>query len=313
MENTMSTNSSVPLVAQTSTKAAFVSINGLRVRYLTAGSVTSPVLLLIHPVGYPAEVFVRTLSGLADRFHVIAPDLAGQGFSDPPAVWDEPPQVLMAKQVLGLLDHLGHQRVSLLGSSLGGLIAGLLAWLHPDRIENLIIVGSGSVFNEPSTLPRTLQATYENGSRPYADPSLAVCRDRLARTCFIAPDAEDLLLTQITEYALPGAGHSYQRIIEGMIAAVHDPQATVFPHLEEINVRTLVMLGREDLRTKYEAHRTGAARLPLGRLAVIEKCGHLPQLEQAAIFNDLVTRFLNGEAVGERPVLGTDTAAKVQG
>lgn len=283
------------------TKAAFIVIDGLRMRYLAAGAGDRPVLVLIHPVGYPAEVFVRSLAGLADRFRVIVPDLAGQGFSDPPAVWDRPPQVFMARQVLALLDHLGHQRFSLLGSSLGGLIAGLIARMEPDRVENLIIVGSGSVFNDPATHPRTLEATYANGSRPYADPSLPVCRDRLTRTCFKAPDAEDVLLTQVTAYALPGAGESYKRIIDGMIAAVEDPDATVFHHLERIATRSLVMLGREDIRTSYASHRDGAMRLPNARLAVIEQCGHLPQLEHPALFNDLVARFLRGEDVGQRP------------
>ena len=291
----------LPLPQGDATKAAFAVIDGLRVRYLAAGSVDLPILVLIHPVGYPAEVFVRNLAGLSDRFRVIAPDLAGQGFSDPPAVWGSPPQVFMAKQVLALLDHLGHRGFSLLGSSLGGLVAGLMARMEPSRVENLIIVGSGSVFNDPATHPRSLEATYANGSRPYADPSLLVCRDRLTRTCFEAPDAEDVLLTQVTAYALPGAAESYKRIIDGMIAAVEDPDATVFYHLEQIETRTLVMLGKEDIRTTYTSHRAGAMRLPQARLAVIDQCGHLPQLERSSIFNDLVARFLDGEDVGQRP------------
>jgi len=280
-------------------RAVFATIGGLKTRALVAGS--GPALILVQPVGYPADVFARTLAGLADRFTVVAPDVPGQGFSEPPAAWPAAPQVMMADHVLALADHLGVGRFSVLGSSLGGLVAALIARRAPERVDALVIVGSGSVFNDPAGQPRTLQAVYANGSRVFADPSLETCRARLHVTCHRRPEAEDILLTQITAYAQPGMGAAYKAIIDGVSATAADPEATVHPHLETLAMRSLVIVGEQDIRTSYAAHRAGAARMPDARILRLPDCGHLPFLELPEVFNDALARFLAGEAVGERP------------
>jgi pimeloyl-ACP methyl ester carboxylesterase len=275
-------------------KAAFATIDGLTTRYFVAGA--GPALILVHPVGYPAEVFTRTLTGLRDRFLLVAPDLPGQGFSDRPPVWHAAPQVVMADHVLALADHLGLRRFSILGSSLGGLVAALVAQRAPDRVDNLIVVGSGSVFNDPAGQPNILKTVYANGSRAYADPSLEACRARIANTCYRPPSADDILLTQLTAYARPGAAESYKSIIDGLIASVTDPAATVYPHLEKIRTRTLALVGANDTRTSAPAHRDGAARMPNATFASLPECGHLPFVERPAEFNALLSEFLQGAA-----------------
>ncbi len=276
-------------------RAVFAQVRGLATRYLDAGS--GDAIILLHPVGYPAEVFCRVLQGLGDGFRVIAPDLAGQGFSQPPAAWPEAPQVFMVEQVLALADTLGIERFSVLGSSLGGLVAALVALRAPQRVDNLVLVGTGSVFNDPARQAAILDAVYANGSKAYADPSIESCRARLATTCHRLPPAEDVLLAQITAYALPGAADSYRAILDGLKRTATDPATTVYPHLEQLATRTLVLLGEQDIRTSPESHRAGVRRMPDATLATLPDCGHLPYLEVPDRFNALLREFLGRRAL----------------
>ena len=271
-------------------RAEFRDVLGRRMRCLRAG--TGPALVLLHPVGYPADVFARNVDALGERFTVVAPDLPGQGFSDGPARWDVPPQVGMADAVVALADALGFARFSVLGSSLGGLVAALVALRARERVDALVLVGTGSTFNDPAGQPATLARVFENGSTAYRDPSIASCRARLANSCFEAPPADDLLLAQITAYALPGALDAYRAIVDGVAASIGDPAASALPHLERIAARTLVVIGEDDPRTSRATHEAGVARIPGARLLAYPRCGHLPFLERPDRFNADVAAFL---------------------
>jgi pimeloyl-ACP methyl ester carboxylesterase len=279
-------------------KAQFVDVDGLTTRYLIAGE--GPLLLLVHPVGYPAEIYARNVDVLATGRTVVAMDLPGQGFSAAPPAWAPAPQVVMARHAAALATHLGHERFSIVGSSLGGLVAALVALNAPERVERLVLIGTGSVFNEPQGQPEVLQRVYANGSRAYADPSMAALRARIANTCFIAPDADDILLAHMTAYAWPGAANHYRQIIETLSATIANPACNAYPHLERMTMPTLIVAGDEDTRTSIDAHRRGGARMPDARLLTFARCGHLPFLECASAFNEAVDTFLRGGEVGER-------------
>ncbi|MDX3907417.1 MAG: alpha/beta hydrolase [Pigmentiphaga sp.] len=280
-------------------RAAFVTLEGLQTRYLMAGS--GPLLVLVHPIGYPADVFRRNIDALAGRFTVVAPDLPGQGYSQGPAGWTQPPQVSAARHVLALATHLGFDVLSIAGSSLGGLVAAMAALQAPSRVQDLVLIGTGSVFNDPAGQPAVLETVYANGSRVYRDPDTETLRARIANTCFRPPEADDILAAHLTAYALPGAADHYQAMMEALSASMADPDATAYPHLERIRARTLIIIGRDDSRTSYASHHAGASRMADARLLVFDECGHLPFLEHPAAFNDAVLRFLAGDDVGDRP------------
>jgi len=288
-------------------KAAFCDIAGLRTRYFISG--TGPLLVLVHPVGYPAEIWTRNIDALSTSFTVIAPDLPGQGHSEAPARWEVPPHWAMAEHLVRLVELLGHEQFSVVGSSMGGQVAATLALRYPQQVERLVLVGTGSVFNNPNAQADVLRAVYANGSRAYADPSLAACRARIANTCFRPPDAEDILLTQLTAYALPGAAAAYKALIDRLIETVEATEYLAYPQLERITAPALVIIGREDKRSSVEAHRAGALRMADARITVYDECGHLPYLEHATRFNADLELFLKGEAVGAHPANLSSNAA----
>jgi 2-hydroxy-6-oxonona-2,4-dienedioate hydrolase len=272
-------------------KAAFATIDGKRVRYLHAG--TGPLLVCIQPIGHSGDVFLRNIDVLAAHCTVIAPDLPGHGFSDALDFAGTSPQRASARQLALLCEQLGFTRYSVLGSSYGGLVAAMMWVEHPRRVDALIFVGSGSVFQPASVQEKVLRAVFANAHVAMADPSLQSCRARLGNICY-APEsvADEVPFVQMTCYALPDRLQAYQATLEGVIAHLHDPDHNTCDRLGQIDKPTLVLTGRQDIRAKWEILKEGAARMPRAEFELLEECGHLPYMEQPDIFNARVADFL---------------------
>jgi len=272
-------------------RARFLTVEGTRIRCLTAGQ--GRPLFLLHGVGLSADIFVRNMAALGERRTVFALDLPGHGFSDAIAFGDLAPQRAMARQVLRTADSLGVERFCVLGHSFGGLVAGLIHFEQPGRLDGLVVVASGSTFHAASDQARTLRAAAENGSRAMGDPTLESCRTRLANICFDpASVAEEILLSQLTAYALPDRLDAYRATIEGAIRSLDPDEQRVLDRLERLDVPTLIVSGRDDIRAAVAAHEEGCRRLPDAELSIFDRCGHLPFMEHPQLFNETVCRFL---------------------
>ena len=122
-----------------------IETNGspLRLRIAEAGLGGRPLLLLHGFTGGRVD-FTDWLGPLADRgWHAVAPDLRGHGDSDGPADERAYGLDIFAADVLGLLDALDWPRTTLLGHSMGGMIAQVVALDRPERLEALVLMGTG--------------------------------------------------------------------------------------------------------------------------------------------------------------------------
>ena len=118
----------------------FAEIDGVRLHYQEAGANTSPPILLIH--GFTASNFVwkDVLLPIAESgFRVIAPDLVGFGFSGKPKQGEYTIDA-QARVITGLMNQLGIERATLVGSSYGGAVAATCALDYPERVERLVLV-----------------------------------------------------------------------------------------------------------------------------------------------------------------------------
>ena len=275
----------------------FVDVDGVRTRVLFAGQ--GPAVFLLHGVGVSGDTFIRNLDALGEKFTAYAPDMLGHGFTDAVDFKGEPPQHRIARHVGRMADALGVEHYSVGGSSFGALIAALMYFERPKRVDSLILIGSGSVFHPADEQEKTLRAAFANGSQAMGDPTLDSCRKRMATICHDpASVAEEILPVQLTSYALPDRIAAYKATIDGVIASLGAPENRVLSRLEQIGVRTLILTGREDIRAQWALHVEGRKRIPKARLVIVEKCGHLPYMEHPAAFNETVGAFLAGAEVG---------------
>src|SRR5215210_4823079 len=127
-----------------------LTLHGHRVRYLHAGS--GPAVVLIHGITSTADTWAPAMRGLSRDHTVIAPDLLGHGASAKPR--GDYSLGAFASGVRDLLAGLGHDRVTVVGHSLGGGVAMQFAYQFPERTERLALVSSGGLGREVNLLLR---------------------------------------------------------------------------------------------------------------------------------------------------------------
>lgn len=101
------------------------------------GGAGKPPLVVLHGLLGSSRNWLTTGGDLAADYHVLAPDLRNHGKS-PHA--DEMTYEAMGADVLAWMDDIGLKRVTLMGHSMGGKVAMLLACRHPERVERLVVV-----------------------------------------------------------------------------------------------------------------------------------------------------------------------------
>lgn len=257
---------------------------GIQTNYHDQGS-GEPVLL-IHGSGPGVSAWANwrlTLPALAQQFRVIAPDMAGFGFSErqPDAVYNMDSWVA---QAVGLLDALGLEKASVVGNSFGGALALALAIRHPERVSKLVLMGSVGV---PFAITDGLDRVWGY------QPSLANMKallDIFAHDRALVTD--ELAGLRYQASIRPGFQESFARMFPAPRQQWVDAMASRLDDIRALPHPTLIIHGRDDkvipLQNAYDL----LGLIDHAELHVFGRCGHWTQIEHAATFNTLVGQFL---------------------
>ena len=240
-----------------------------------------PAMVLVHGFLGGIEEWDDMVGWLAPHYDVVAVDLPGFGGSADVA----PPGSIAGygAQVIALLDQLGIRRFTLLGHSMGAMIAQQMALDYADRIKRLVLYGAASAGQLPGRF-ETFDATIER----FRQVGIAAGGEKIIASWFVA-----------------GRDHPafpmYRRMAETarMDAAVAALRAVaawrVTERLGSIAMPTLVIGGDRDRSTEpAEQFRLWSA-LPHGQLCILPNCAHAAHLEQPDVFRSLLQRFLNDQ------------------
>lgn len=257
----------------------FVTVFGAKLRYLEAGEKNKDVLILLHGLGSSAESWQMNIIPLSEKFHVIAPDQVGFGKSDKPFL------KYRVSTYVDFLDkfmsELKIEKAHLVGNSLGGWIAALMALKYPERVEKLVLVDAAGILPEKFS---------ENDVYQLNNSTRDEIRQNLQRI-FVKPvfRNNELLVDQLlTQRVTVNDGYTISSLIE----SIKRKEDFLNDQLGLLKKRTLIIWGREDgLLPISDAYKFNKA-IAGSRLIIFENCGHVPQLENAMEFNRKVAEFL---------------------
>ncbi len=271
------------------------TLHGHELSYLDSGE--GPAVLFIHGLLGSHRNWAHLVDTLDTGHRVVAPDLIGHGASAKPM--GDYSLGSHAATLRDLLDHLGVDRVTLVGHSLGGGIAMQFCYLFPQRVERLVLVSSGG-------LGRSVSPLLRSATLPGADWVLALAasgwvRDRAQavggtlRRLGLRPSAD---LTEGWQGFTSLGEADTRRAFLATTRSVIDPggqTVTAHDHLPmAIHIPTLVVWGTQD-RMIPAWHATTAQQAIAGsRVELFEGAGHFPHLEQPERFAGLLGEFMAG-------------------
>ena len=276
-------NTAVMELAQSGT----VQANGQELYYELHGQ--GPPLVLVMGIGYDSSLWtVAQVPVLSTQFQVILVDNRDAGRSSksrhPYKIAD------MADDLAGLLDALGIQRSHLLGLSMGGMIAQEFALRHGDRLDRLVLAGTGAAparsAVDPIQIWSWVKANDATGELFGGQQFVSLFSTAFLRNHDAVRDTAELLASN----PYPMSPDAYGRQADAY------RQFDALDRLAAITAPTLVVVGEQDLLTPPWIAREVAEAIPGARFEVIRGDGssHVVPIECPDEFNRLVLNFLSG-------------------
>ncbi|MBF6336730.1 alpha/beta fold hydrolase [Nocardia abscessus] len=278
------------LTAESTTRRS--TTGGLTLRYHEAGS--GAPLVLLHGSGPGVSGwanFGANLPVLAERFRCLIIDQPGFGASGRPEVYERNYLRISAEAVLGLLDDLGLERVHVLGNSMGGAVATLLALEHPERVDRLVLMAPGGVGvnvlgPEPS---EGITRLLEFNAEPTRERLLPWLRTMVSDPATLTDELIDARLKAASDpSAVTALRDAYATFADPALA---EP-IPLWARLRGLRAQTQILWGRDDRVTPVEAALLPARQIPNADLRVFARCGHWVQIERKPAFERAVVDFL---------------------
>lgn len=278
-------------------RQAQARIHDHRVAYRVAGDPSLPVLLLVHGITSSSATWDPVIPALAEHAHVVAPDLYGHGGSDVPGA--DYSLGGFATQIRDLMDTLGHERVTIVGHSLGGGVAMQFAYQYSEHCERLVLVDSGGFGREVS---KALRA----GTMPGVELILPVIANRHVRN---AGTAASRVLSHFP--VRPRPRPSTVELVRGYSTLTQSPTRAAFVHTLRSVVEpggqrvsavdrlymtegrpTLIVWGARDTVIPVAHGHHAHEIIPGSILEIFEQSEHFPHMDEPTRFARVLLHFL---------------------
>lgn len=256
-----------------------VELDGQRIFYSETG-LGDDVIVFSHGYLMDHTMFDAQVRALEDRWRCIVWDERGHGQTEttdaPFTYWDS------ARDLIGLLDHLGVQRAVLTGMSQGGFLSLRAALTAPERVRAVVLIDSQPGVEDPAKVP-IYDQLMDAWMAPEGPPSEVI--DTVA-AIVIGPGFSDTPRWQERWLAMPKAK------VRQAYTTLMTREDDVAPRLAELTMPVLVIHGAQDVAIDPEIARGVAAALPDGRLVVVDGAGHGANLTHPEAVNAALEDFL---------------------
>lgn len=246
------------------------------------GNREGPVLIFIHGLGLNQHVWQWQLPTMEKTFRLISYDLLGHGSSADPT--EEPSLAVFVVQLCDLMDGLGIERATLVGFSLGGMIARRAAQDMPQRVERLILLNTAHKRTpeaQSALEMRVMQAELQ-GSKATVEAALS----RWFTDTYRAQNPEKMDL--VRRWVLSNKKHIYYRNYRVLAMGIDEIIAPDPP----ITCPTLVLTADEDYGNGPEMSEAIATEIRGARLVILQGLRHMALMENPEVVNQPILDFL---------------------
>jgi 3-oxoadipate enol-lactonase len=237
----------------------------------------APVLMLSNSLGTNLHMWEDQVAAWTRHFRLVRYDRRGHGRSGVP----KGPYSMerLGRDVLGVLDGLGIERINWCGLSMGGMVGMWLGANAADRVDKLVLSNTAAYFPDKTIWDGRIKMVREKGMAGIVDANM----ERWFTTEFrqrAAPAMQKMrdmfVATKVDGYV--GCGE-----------AIRDMDHR--PLLSKITAPTLIVAGRRDPATPLEGNEYIQQHIPGARLAVLD-AAHIANVEQPQAYADTVLEFL---------------------
>jgi pimeloyl-ACP methyl ester carboxylesterase len=279
-----------------------VDIDTGRIAYDSQGE--GPPVVLSHASLVDRRMWRAQLDALSHRYRVIAFDQRGYGESS-----DAPATVRHGADLLHVLDALDIERAMLVGTSMGGGYSLDAALLAPERVAALVLICSGVPGYEwpdemqaevgpvlrAAVAPERLASYSTHSADIVLDDDIAAMAEAQARYMAVGPGRTPAVFDRNTwEFVLTMTRGVFARKWRDPASVEVDPEPPLLDRLGDVQVPTLVINGRSDVRFVQDLGRLLSDGIPGAKRIDLDDTAHLPPVERPDAVNSVLLQFLDG-------------------
>jgi len=260
------------------------TIDGVEIAYRDEG--TGQPVIFLHAFPLNQRMWHEQSEALKPKFRVITLDL--RGFGESRSHQSGYSLEDMASDVRGLMRHLSIERAVLIGLSMGGYISMAFYRRYPEAVRALVLSDTRTVADTEEGRAKRFQSA----QKAEREGSAAIARDMTA--VLLGPTSLKerpniaARVTRIAESNPPSGIAAAQRAMAGR------PDSTSL--MAQARVPVLLICGSEDTLSPPSEMETMQKNIPKATLKIIERAGHLSNLEQPDRFNEILLEFLTNLA-----------------
>ena len=256
----------------------FVEVNGRILCYEYSDRGMDRTFVFLNSLGTDFRIWNSVTSSLRAFGNVLCFDNRGHGLSD--VVPGKTTVRDMADDAYSLIQMLVSGNVVIVGLSVGGMMAQVLAGLLPERIEKLVLcdtrhkIGNADIWNE------RIDTVSRHGLEKIADGVMSRWFSESFRSAF--PEQVQGYRNMLLRTPVPGYIATCEAIRDGDLTT----QAS------SIRIPTICIVGSEDQSTPVEEVRSLASLIPGSQFEIIENAGHIPCVDSPGALVKLIKEFV---------------------
>ena len=251
---------------------------GTTLRFRTSGDRRGPWVVFTNSLGTDLTIWDDVAARLPAGYAILGYDKRGHGLSSLPSgqltIDDH------AGDLIALMDHVGIERATICGVSVGGMIAQRVAAREPDRVSSLILCDTGAKIGTAETWSQRI-SDIEAGGMEAASSAIL---ERWFSAPFLARETAKVAGYRAMLARTPLTGYT------ATCAAIRDADLT--EGTRALTAPTLCIAGANDIATPPSLMRELAGMISGATLVEIDQCGHIPSVEQPETTARVIREFL---------------------